>query len=103
MVASQAFRQRILSSLVNSVSEMMTTFYGTTFEALDMRLACLLGHLFERAGSEALDITQLELALELGKSSEVISHLLKKLERREWIILSSGKINIGGNRELPGG
>ena len=102
MAASHAFRQRILSSLVNSVSEMLATLYNTAFETMDMRLACLLGRLFERAGSEALDITHQELALELGTSREVISRLLKKLERKECIILSRGKIKIGENRELPG-
>ncbi len=102
MNVSPAFRQRILSSFVNSFSKMMNAFYDTAFETLDMRLACLLGRLFERAGSDTLDITHQELALELGTSREVISRLLKKLERKECIILSRGKIRIGENRELPG-
>lgn len=103
MATSPAFRQRILSSLVNSVSEMMTTFYDTAFETLDMRLACLLGRLFERAGSDTLDITHQALALELGTSREVISRLLKKLEQKQCVVLSRGKISVGENRELPGG
>ena len=102
MEVSSAFRQRILSSFVSSFSKMMNTFYDTAFETLDMRLACLLGRLFERAGSDTLDITHHELALELGTSREVISRLLKKLERKECVILSRGKIQIGENRELPG-
>ena len=102
MGVSAAFRQRILSSLVNSVSEMMNTFYNTAFETLDMRLACLLGRLFERAGSDTLDITHQELALELGTSREVISRLLKKLEKQQCVVLSRGQIKVGENRELPG-
>ena len=102
MDVSPAFRQRILSSFVNSFSKMMNTFYDTAFETLDMRLACLLGRLFERAGSDTLDITHHELALELGTSREVISRLLKKLERKQCVILSRGKIRIGENKELPG-
>ena len=102
MNVSSAFRQRILTSFVNSFSRMMKSFYSATFETLDMRLACLLGRLFERAGSDTLDITHQELALELGTSREVISRLLKKLERKECVILSRGQIRIGENRELPG-
>lgn len=102
MAVSPAFRQRILSSLVNSVGEMMDTFYDTAFQTLDMRLACLLGRLFERTGSDTLNITHNDLAQELGTSREVISRLLKKLERRECVILSRGQIKIGENRELPG-
>lgn len=102
MDVSSAFRQRILSSFVNSFSKMMNNFYDTAFETLDMRLACLLGRLFERAGSDTLDITHQKLALELGTSREVISRLLKKLERKECVILSRGKIQIGENRVMPG-
>ena len=102
MSVSPAFRQRILSSFVNSVSEMMSTFYDAAFETLDMRLACLLGRLFERAGSDTLDLTHQELAIELGTSREVISRLLKKLEQKQCVDLSRGQIRIGENRDLPG-
>ena len=102
MAASPAFRQCILSSLAISISEMMGAFYETAFETLDMRLACLLGRLFERAGSDTLEITHQELAMELGTSREVISRLLKKLERKKCVFLSRGQIRIGENSELPG-
>ena len=81
---------------------MMNTFYDTAFETLDMRLACLLGRLFEREGTDTLNITHQELALELGTSREVISRLLKKLERRECVVLARGQIRVGQNKEIPG-
>jgi CRP/FNR family transcriptional regulator len=102
MAVSPAFRQRILSSLVNSVGEMMDTFYDTAFQTLDMRLACLLGRLFERTGTDTLNITHNDLAQELGTSREVISRLLKKLERNECLVLSRGQIRMGEKKELPG-
>ena len=102
MGVSPAFRQRILSSLGHSVGKMMDTFYDTAFETLDMRLACLLCQLFKRANSDTLDITHHKLALELGTSREVISRCLKKLERRQCIILSRGEIRSGENTLLPG-
>lgn len=103
MQLSTAFRNRVLSSLVNSVCDLMHTFYDTAFETLDMRLACLLGRLFERAGADTLYITHQQLAFELGTSREVVSRTLKKLERRECIRLARGQIRIGANRTLPGG
>lgn len=102
MTVSDPFRMLIMTSLVDTVCDMVQSFYDTTFETLDMRLACLLGRLFERADSDTLDITHQELSQELGTTREVISRLLKKLEQRECIILKRGRIQIGENKKLPG-
>ncbi len=102
MKASDAFRMLILSSLVDTVCTMVQSFYDTAFEPLDMRLACLLGRLFERAGSDSLDITHQELSQELGTTREVVSRLLKKLEQQECIVLKRGKILVGENKQMPG-
>jgi len=103
MKVSDAFRMLILSSLADTVCTMVQTSYDTAFEPLDMRLACLLGRLFERAGSDTLDITHLELSQELGTTREVVSRLLKKLEQQDCIILKRGKILLGTNKNMPGG
>ena len=102
MQVSDAFRTLILSSLVDTVCTMVQTFYDTAFEPLDMRLACLLGRLFERTNSDTLDITHQELSQELGTTREVVSRLLKKLELQEFIILKRGKILLGENKQMPG-
>lgn len=102
MSASAAFRTIILTSLVDTVCTMAQSFYDTAFEPLDMRLACLLGRLFERAGSDRLNVTHQELSLELGTSREVISRLLKKLEQQECIVLKRGQILLGDNKVMPG-
>lgn len=102
MKVSDAFRMLILSSLVDTVCTMVQSFYDTAFEPLDMRLACLLGRLFERSGSDSLDITHQELSQELGTTREVVSRLLKKLEQQECIVLKRGKILIGENKQMPG-
>ena len=102
MRVSDAFRQLVLSSLVDTVCTIVQNFYITAFEPLDMRLACLLGRLFERSGSDVLDITHLELAQELGTTREVVSRLLKKMEQQECIVLKRGKILVGENRQMPG-
>ncbi len=102
MKVSDAFRMLILSSLVDTVCTMVQSFYDTAFEPLDMRLACLLGRLFERAGSDQLDITHQALSQELGTTREVVSRLLKKLEQQECIVLKRGKILVGENKQMPG-
>jgi CRP/FNR family transcriptional regulator len=99
---SDAFRTLIFTSLVDTMCTMVQTFYDTAFEPLDMRLACLLGRLFERAGSDSLDITHQELSQELGTTREVISRLLKKLEQQNCIVLKRGKILLGENKTMPG-
>jgi len=102
MRVSDAFRMLVLNSLVDTVCTIVQNFYITAFEPLDMRLACFLGRLFERAGSDALDITHQELAQELGTTREVISRLLKKLEQQQCIVLKRGHILIGENKKIPG-
>ncbi len=102
MKVSDTFRMLILSSLVDNVCTMVQSFYDTAFEPLDMRLACLLGRLFERASSDSLDITHQELSQELGTTREVVSRLLKKLEQQECIVLKRGKILVGENKQMPG-
>jgi CRP/FNR family transcriptional regulator len=102
MDVSRAFRKLIMSSLIDTVCTMVQSFHDTAFQSLDMRLACLLGRLFERSGSDALSVTHQELSQELGTSRETISRLLKKLEQQECIILKRGQILMGENKQMPG-
>jgi len=102
MRVCDAFCKLILSNLVNTVCVMVQTFYDTAFEPLDMRLACLLGRLFERSGSNVIDVTHQALSQELGTSREVVSRLLKKLEQQECIVLRRGQILLGDKKSIPG-
>jgi len=102
MGVSEHFRKLVLSSLARSVSEIMIAFHNTAFERLDMRLACLLGQLFERAQSDTIRITHHEIALELGSTREVVSRILKQLEQQGCLVLSRGQIQLNPNQSLPG-
>ena len=102
MGVSATFRTIMLTSLVDTVCTMVHSFYDTAFEPLDMRLACLLGRLFERADSEEISVTHQELSQELGTSREAISRLLKKLEQQNCIVLKRGQIILGDNKNMPG-
>lgn len=101
MGVSDAFRKIILTSLVDTVCTMVQSCYDTAFEPLDMRLACILGRLFERSGSDVLNVTHQDLSQELGTSREVISRLLKKLEQQGCIVLKYGKILLADNKIMP--
>lgn len=92
--SSSAFRDHVLARLSDRFCEMLTVVEDTAFKRLDVRLACLLGTLFERAGGAAINITHQELARELGTTREVVSRMLKEFERQECIVLARGRIEV---------
>lgn len=94
MRVSEIFSREMLVKLVEHYRDLMGLVQDTVFNHLDMRLACLLGRLFERARSDTLHVTHQELANELGTSREVISRILKDFERQNCIRLSRGKIHL---------
>ncbi len=100
MDISDNFRNLVLKSLTDSVKEITATFYHTVFERLDVRLACLLGRLFERAQSDTLNVTHQALAQELGTTREVISRLLKQFEQQNCISLARSRITINNKSNL---
>jgi len=100
MEISDNFRNLVLKSLTASVSELTNSFYDIAFQRLDVRLACLLGRLFERAGSNTIRVTHQSLAQELGTTREVISRLLKQFEQQQCISLARGRITINNKSSL---
>jgi len=94
MRVSESFSRLMLGKLVGRYRELMSLVQDTVFNRLDMRLACMLGRLFERARSDTLHITHQELANELGTSREGISRILKEFERQDCIRLSRGRIHL---------
>lgn len=100
MEISDNFRNLVLSSLTSSVRELTNSFYDMAFQRLDMRLACLLGRLFERADSKTIKVTHQALAQELGTTREVVSRLLKQFEQQNCISLARGRITINNKSSL---
>lgn len=97
---SQTFRDYVISTLTDRLCETMSLIQNTAFNHLDMRLACMLGGLFERNQGPLLKITHQELAHELGTTREVISRILKEFERRNCIKLSRGYIELASAEAL---
>ena len=94
MNGSQVFREYVLSTLTERLCETIYLIQDTAFNHLNMRLACMLGSLFERNQGPTLKITHQELAHELGTTREVISRILKDFERQKCVRLSRGYIEL---------
>lgn len=85
-----SFKSFILKTYQRRFEELLNTIDGIAFHNLDDRLLQLLKQKSEKGGS-VLKTTHQELANQLNSSREVISRLLKQMERK-------GKIQMGRNR-----
>ena len=92
------FRDVIFRNIKQSVTELVNLVEEVAFEHMDHRLAHLL---ITRADSnEQIRITHQALANELGSAREVISRLLKRFEKRRWVKLHRGMIEITDRTQL---
>ena len=85
-----SFKSFILKTYQKRFEELLNTIDGIAFHNLDDRLSQLLTQKSEKEGSE-LKTTHQELANQLNSSREVISRLLKQMERK-------GKVQMGRNK-----
>ena len=85
-----SFKSFILKTYQHRFEELLNTIDSIAFHNLDDRLSQLLKQKSEKEGSE-LKTTHQELANQLNSSREVISRLLKQMERK-------GKIQMGINK-----
>lgn len=91
---SKDFRRYLLKVLSRRISDVVQLVSEVTFQRLDLRLACLLGQLFERSGGEPLFKTHVQLAREMGTTREMVSRMLKELEHQQCIQLLRGEIHL---------
>lgn len=85
-----SFKSFILKTYQRRFEELLNTIDGIAFHNLDDRLSQLLEQKSEKEGS-VLKTTHQDLANQLNSSREVISRLLKQMERK-------GKIQMGRNK-----
>lgn len=100
MGISEIFRNYVVSTLTERFCETLSTMQNMAFNHLNMRLACMLGSLFERNQGTVLKITHQNLAHELGTTREVISRILKEFEHQNCIKLSRGHIELTSTESL---
>lgn len=92
----RSFKHFVLLTYQRRFEELLRTIDGIAFQKLDDRLVALLREKSKAAGSNLLQVTHQELAQELNSSREVISRLLKQLERTKKVSLGRNKIEIIG-------
>jgi len=86
----QGFINRMLTE---RLAEMMMVVDEVAFGRVDLRLAELLLRSAGGAGG-TINSTHAQLAMELGSAREVISRLLKELERQGLVRLGRGRIEV---------
>ncbi len=89
---SPGFRRLVFADYSRRISDLMHVVEEVAFERLDKRLA---QRLLNRAGTDGIiRVTHQDLATELGSAREVVGRLLKELERRGWVVLARGAIEL---------
>ncbi|HTN33954.1 MAG TPA: Crp/Fnr family transcriptional regulator [Marinobacter sp.] len=91
MDQSAAFRLGIMESYGRRLDDLMLLVEEVAFRRMDERLEEWL-----LARRSPIHITHQELAVELGTAREVVSRLLKELERKGRVQLARGRIDIAG-------
>lgn len=97
LAASAPFRQYLMTSMSSCFVKMLDLVEEVAFDRLHTRIANHLEARFRRSGRRTLPLTHQELAYELGSSREVVSRLLKALERSGRIRLGRGRITLLGS------
>jgi len=88
------WKEFVSSTYQNRFNEMLIALDAVAFKRMDQRLMQYILTRMKQAGSNELATTHLEIATELGTSREVISRLLKQLEKKKWIELGRNVIYI---------
>ena len=91
---SEPFRQYVVETLAQRLEETMLCVQELAFMHLDVRLPWFLCRRFQGLGTDTMEVTHQQLAHELGTTREMVSRLLKELERQNYICLSRGKIQL---------
>ena len=89
---SAAFREFVFSAYGGRIADLMLLVDQVAFHNIDLRLAHFL---LESKGADGrLDTTHQHVAVELGTAREVVSRQLKEFERRGWVALHRGRIDV---------
>jgi CRP/FNR family transcriptional regulator len=91
LARSPGFRDFVFTSYGVRISDLILLVEEVAFGRIDLRLAQLL---LDQAKGELLEATHQQLAAELGTAREVISRQLKEFERRGWVQLGRGRIQV---------
>lgn len=92
LARSEAFRDFVFSAYATRIADLLLLIEEVAFGRVDVRLAAWLS---QHSGQDgAIRATHQDLATELGTAREVVSRQLKEFERRGWVGLFRGRIEI---------
>lgn len=92
MATSKDFRAFVFEAYSKRITDLFLVIEEIAFKRMDIRVA---QKLLELQDADAiLHLTHQQLATELGTAREVISRQLKEFERRGWLSLSRGTIEL---------
>lgn len=94
LAQSPEFRKFTLTSMTSCFGRMLGMVEEVAFERLHTRIESTLRTIARERGESTIPITHQELANELGSSREVISRLLKQMERDGTLRLGRGVITL---------
>lgn len=90
----QSWKSFVMHTYQRRFEELLSTIDSIAFQKLDDRLEAALKRRSEAAGVKLLAVTHQELATELNSSREVISRLLKQMEKRNMVRLGRNRIEL---------
>ncbi|WP_299410127.1 Crp/Fnr family transcriptional regulator [uncultured Roseobacter sp.] len=92
MAVSKDFRAFVFEAYSKRITDLFLVIEEIAFKRLDIRVAQKLLEL--KGAQNTLHLTHQQLAIELGTAREVISRQLKEFERRGWLGLGRGVIEL---------
>lgn len=92
MSVSKEFRAFVFEAYSKRITDLFMVIEEIAFKRVDIRVAQKLLELRDADG--VLHLTHQQLAIELGTAREVISRQLKEFERRGWVGLSRGVVDL---------
>lgn len=91
MARYPSWRKFVFKLYYERMAELMGLLDQIIFKSVDTRL---IQYLKEKAKDNEVEVTHQQLAGQLGTAREVISRLLKQMEKEQIILLERGKIKI---------
>jgi CRP/FNR family transcriptional regulator len=92
MSVSKEFRAFVFEAYSKRITDLFMVIEEIAFKRMDIRVAQKLLELQDVQNT--LHMTHQQMAVELGTAREVISRQLKEFERRGWLSLSRGTIEL---------
>ena len=89
-----SWRKFVFQTYQKRFDNLLQTLDWIAFRQLDERLLAYLNQKATLVGGRHLYVTHEHIARDLHTSREVISRLLKQLERRGWVRISRNKISL---------